>query len=322
MRTMGNQKIAQTHKQTYKALILMQIIAGAAMTVGCDQGQEPAERALPGSPESFYIEVVDGSVTLQARDMYLEEVLIEIARQSDIELLLQGTLRGRVSIDFREIPLPSAIGRILQDQSFALQYVSTAGNQTRADYPPNRLWVFATDAQQPEQRKSTGSDVVVTSLPSPVDEQAAGLTFALAHESADVRLEAISELTNLGDTQAPPVLENAALHDWDPAVRVEALDALGDSGDYRVLPILEQGLYDTSKQVRDAAIAAIADIGGDGSVSALATALNSDDADLREEAVDALGDIGGETVIALLQQALADENRSVREAAAEYLSEL
>jgi hypothetical protein len=301
----------------------MQVIAGAALLVGCGNVQEPSDaRAMPSASDSFYVEVVDGNVTIQARNANLQDLLIEIVQQAGIEFRLQGELQERVTVRFRELSLPSAIGRILQDQSFALQYVSTAGEQTGADVPPNRLWVFAADAQAMKQPNLTNSDTAVVTLPVPADEQVAGLTFALAHEDSEVRLEAVSELSNLKGRRAPPVLENAALHDWDPAVRVEALDALGDSGDHRALPVLEQALYDPAGPVRDAAIAAIAGIGGPESVSALTTALNSADPDVREEAVDALGDIGGETAVALLQQALADEQRSVREAAAEYLDEL
>jgi hypothetical protein len=317
-------KFAESRRHVCQALGLMQVIAAVTMMTGCERVQELPDGAqtIRGVPSSSYVDVVDGSVTLRTHEVPLQELLTEIARQSNIEFLLQGELHERVTMEFHELPLPSAIGRILRNQSFALQYISTAGNQTDADIPPNRLWVFANGGQQLDRQKSTVGDVVATTLPSPVDEQATRLTFALAHEDAELRLEAVSALPNLKGRRAPPVLENAALHDWDPAMRVEALDALGDSGDHRVLPILEQPLYDPASQVRDAAIDAIANIGGGESIAALETALNSTDADVREEAVDALGDVGGATAIALLQQALADEQRSVREAAAEYLSEL
>ena len=146
---------------------------------------------------------------------------------------------------------------------------------------------------------------------------------ALVDADAEVRRQAVSELSTMADVHAgAALLAAAALLDEDPEVREEAALGLGQIGGDDDLPMFEQALRDPDPRVRGAAIEALGDLGGDIAAFALAFALHDEDVTLREDAVYELGEIGGRTAIGFLQQALGDEHAAVRDAAAEIFTEL
>ncbi len=307
---------------TLRAASLACLVAGLTLLVGFVEAQDTLEgtqATTHASPGYLHVEITDEIVTVKARDVTVKDLIEEIARQSGLVVVLHDPLDERVTMELHRLPLPEAMGRILRDQSFALQYVqplSSTGNSS--DAHPSRLWVFSKGPADDYARQDAVKGLGALNA----DEVIVPLSLALADDDANVRLEAVSALANVGSDQATAALAAAALSDGDSSVREEAVYALGEIGGETGMQVLEQALMDPDNRVREAAVEAFADIGGDESALALAVALNDEDASLRAEAVDALGEIGGETAIRLLQQALADEQSSIREAAAEFLAEL
>ena len=307
MRNYNLSRISKPHAFCQACLVacLMLFINSA----GAQKILEPRQVTVNTSPGFIYVEFADDSVTIKARDVTVDDLLKEIAEQSGLMLILHDPIDEPVTVDIQQLSLTKAISRILRNQNFALQY-------TGASFT-GRLWVFSKGSRNaPGYGRGARHSAALT-----VDETIASLSLALANNDAQVRLEAVSGLTDIGNDQAAAVLAGA-LTDSDPRVREEAIYALGEIGGENAVPAIEQAFMDAEDDVRQAAIAALSDIGGDESARALAVALYDVNTSLREDAVYALGDIGGGTAIGLLQQALMDQEIAVRETAGEILAEL
>lgn len=261
------------------------LIAVLSLLAGPVEAQKVIETTVRTSAAYLNAEITSGLVTLIAHDVTVKQLVEEIAHQGGIRLMLYKPLDERVTLEFRQLPLQQAVGRILRGQNYALQCVQPLCSAVDPDERvQGTLWVFSTD-------------------------------------DTYVRLAAVSDPADTGSEQ-PAVILATALGDRDASVREEAVDVLSEINGEVAIPFLEQALIDPDSDVREAAIAALTDIGGDQAARALATALNDENAALREDAVDALGDIGGKTATGLLQQALTDQENTIREAAADYLAEL
>ena len=256
-----------------------------------------ASVASAGS-DHISVSITDGRVSVQARNAGLKNLLHEIAYQGDLGLVVIGPLDERISVEFRQLAMPAAIGRLLRGRDYVLQYRKLSFSAQ------NKLWIFS--------KTSAGQDVA-----DPLE----GLRTALTDDDADTKLAAILELADLGGDQAAAALA-LALADPDQQIREEAALALGEIGGKTAINSLQLALADEAINVREAAVKAFSDLGDEASVQALAVALHDAEAPLREEAIYALGDLGGERAIALLQQALLDQENTVRETAAEILDEL
>jgi HEAT repeat protein len=318
------------HALTLRVIRLACLVAALTQSVSRVEAQDALAMRARNHASSGYlhVQIADNIVTVEARDVTVEALLREIARQSGLAVLLHDPLDERVTLELQGLPLSEAIRRILRDQSFALRYV---GSPQSAENPngeqPDMLWVFSKRPRDDHAslitrnaRRAQGPD---DSLGTPdADEGVVPLSLALADDDVKVRLKAVSALIDIGGEQAAAALAAVTLSDKDASVREEAVYGLGEIGGETGMQVLEQALMDPDGRVREAAVEAFTDIGGSESARALAVALNNQDASLRAEAVDALGEIGGETAIRVLRQALADEQSFIREAAAEFLAEL
>lgn len=129
--------------------------------------------------------------------------------------------------------------------------------------------------------------------PSRVDsapDALAALIVALGDADANVRVDAVSDLGLLSDTQAESLLAITAMQDPAPEVRVEALYALGSLRAESQLAAFRHALDDPDKDVRKAAISALEELGGDASTELLRVGLSDRDAAVRTAAAEALAD--------------------------------
>jgi HEAT repeat protein len=85
----------------------------------------------------------------------------------------------------------------------------------------------------------------------------AALIVALGDADADVRVDAVSDLGLLRDTQAESLLAITAMQDPAPAVRAEALYALESLRAESQLAAFQHALNDPDEDVRKAAISAL-----------------------------------------------------------------
>lgn len=326
------------------------LLAALLLLVHLSQAQDayPDTQAMTQISKSYlHVEITGDIVTVQVRDVAIQDLLAEIARQSNLTMVLPAPLSERISLEFDRLPLPKALVRILRKHNFALRSAqSLSGTQTAREVRPGKLWIFPyrsgdhPDPQDPQGFAAADTAAVhaleiklldgevVTRQQAIEDLSALGsaeviapLSRALADADARVRVATVSALANVGGDQAAATLV-VALNDTDVWVREEAVYALGEIGGDTAVHALAQALHDDEKRVRKAAIATFADIGGDAGAQALAVALHDQDPSLRAEAVAALGEIGGEAAVGLLQQALVDHAAGLREIAAEILAEL
>lgn len=117
------------------------------------------------------------------------------------------------------------------------------------------------------------------------------LIIALGDADANVRMDAVSDLSLLSEIQAESLLASTAMQDLAPLVRVEALYALGTLRAESQLAAFRHALDDPDKDVRKAAVSALQELGGDASEELFRAALGDRDAAVRAAAADALTDI-------------------------------
>jgi beta-lactamase regulating signal transducer with metallopeptidase domain len=113
-----------------------------------------------------------------------------------------------------------------------------------------------------------------------------------------------------------------ALTDSDADVRVQALAALSQIGDSRIIEPVTRLLKDPSADVRRQALFALSQVGDSRAIPAFIAALGDEHADVRKSAAFALGVLGDAAAIDPLIRALKDPDADVRKAAAFALSQL
>jgi HEAT repeat protein len=155
----------------------------------------------------------------------------------------------------------------------------------QSDRDDDAVRAFAASA--PSFTKSPPSTSRVDSDPHAL----AALVVALGDADANVRLDAVSDLGLMSDTQAESLLAVTAMQDPAPAVRVEALYALESLRAESQLAAFRHALDDSDKDVRKTAVSALEELGGDASTELLWVALGDRDAAVRAAAADALTDV-------------------------------
>ena len=118
-----------------------------------------------------------------------------------------------------------------------------------------------------------------------------GLVVALGDADANVRVDAVADLRQLGDMQVESLLAMTAMQDPAPLVRIEALYALESLRAGSQLAAFRHALADPDKDVRKAAISALEELGGNASTELLRAALSDRDAAIRASAAVALADL-------------------------------
>jgi len=116
------------------------------------------------------------------------------------------------------------------------------------------------------------------------------LVVVLGDTDVNVRVDAVSDLGLLKDTQAESLLAILAMQDPAPLVRVEALYALESLRAESRLAAFRHALDDPDKDVRKAAISALEELGGNASTELLGVALSDRDAAVAAAAAEALAD--------------------------------
>ena len=81
------------------------------------------------------VKLWDNLVTLSARDVRLRDILAEIARQSDLNIVSRAPLDARLTLELERRPLFEVLVRLMRDQSYMLHQASASVGDT--------LWVFS-----------------------------------------------------------------------------------------------------------------------------------------------------------------------------------
>ena len=95
------------------------------------------------APGYLKVETSNNIVTLQANHVGIQDVLDELARQSDLLVISHGPLHGRLSLKLERLPLSEALRRIMQGRSYLLHQARPAmGPMVAKHQRQSTLWIF------------------------------------------------------------------------------------------------------------------------------------------------------------------------------------
>lgn len=266
-------------------------------------GFAPAFGAAQQQASHLRVHVQDGLVSLSAQNMPVQDVLREIAVQSDLRLVQHVILDRVMSLSVVRQPLPDVLDLVLKYDSYQLFQRVASDDEAASDQAiPGALWVF-----------SEGSELAPAATIL--------LETVIYHGTVGEKKEAIRELRRIATPDAVRTL-SVALGDQDPRVQKTAMEALSRIGGDEALAAIASASMDADPRVRGKAADAMAMAGGYSSTEYLKIALQDEDPRVRASVIDSLGDIGDDYSMQVIQRALQDPDLEVRERALEVLDEL
>ena len=245
------------------------------MSLGLATAQDaalPMPDCATASPR-LCVEVYEGFVSVQSRDVELREVLDALAVRTDLVLVAPGRLEGHLTLELGHMPLHEALKRILRGRSFLLEQPQARRPGERA---AGRLWIFPQAPDGATAGRRSGSARTIDSLEA-----------RLIGGSVGARLEAVRNASTLQPHEALRLL-GVALADRDARVRVRAVYALAALGGDRAVGSLAAALGDENVGVREEAAYALGELGGEAADRLLLHALRDSDPGVREVAMRAL----------------------------------
>ena len=168
------------------------------------------------SPDVSLIELKYEHLTVKVKEILLKELLSEIAYQGDLTVVVNTSLKERVTVEFHGVPLEEGLQRILMHHSFALEY----GEKTQsAVLLPRKLWIFSKRVgKSPEQmvveRKEMYSQPAVVAEPEWLD--------AIMSKDPEERKGAYESIVRALPGEDPEVLEELqeSLREFENAMTV------------------------------------------------------------------------------------------------------
>ncbi len=221
----------------------------AANTLGAgpDGGRGVSAEGQGSAQPEIRIEVREGMLTLEARDVPLADMLRQLGERLGFRSHLMGDLDERVSLSVHDVPPDEVIRRVLGERSYIIIYAAReAGNGARV---VKEVRVFGTEGTS----RAASADTRVR-----LDRRKARMT----------RLEGVEELGREQTPEAARELEGLVADDPDIHIRRAAAIALGRYGDPRTIETLTAALGDPSPWVR---MEALRSLGGIGSQEAVQT---------------------------------------------------
>jgi len=280
------------------------------------------------------VRVDAGLVSLSAYNVSVQDVIDEIATQSDLRVVRHVTLDRVVTLNLDRQPLPDALDEILKNDSYQLYQGVSNEDEAEAEAVnpvPGTLWIFSEGSSLApaatvffeavilhgsfQEKKEAIRELRRLGTP----DAANTLSLALSDPDSRVRDAAFSALAKFDGEEALAAIASASA-DSDPWVRSEAANALSSADSESAVEYLNLAFNDPDPRVRMTVVEAFTDIPSEQAVAALSLALRDEDPAVRMHAVDALEEIGGEIAFQTLMRAQADEDPDVADAVNESLS--
>jgi hypothetical protein len=299
------------HSWTIRAFLISVLLIGWLGDLFASPPVAKSPIAIRGAQS--LIRVQEGSVSLKVTEAPLEDVLREIASQSRIRLVLQGSREEKISAEFQSVPLEEALRRLIKE-NFLLMYFPDGqlAEVVVLRFGTSVPWgsSLSLPVQEPAQRALQREN---GSLHHLVEELHKG--------NQEERWRAILALGELKDESAMELVIWTLKGDNDPAVREAAIWVLEKLGGARAVNALTEAVSrDSDGFVRQTAVAALAKIDGSKAVEPLTKALWSDrDPFVRHEALLNLVAVGGEHVRDAIVRASKDQDQLIRKKAEEIL---
>ena len=277
------------------------------------------------------VRVDDGLISLSAHNVSVQDVIDEIATQSDLRVVQHVALDRAITLNLARQPLPNALDKILKNDSYQLYQATSSEDEAESDNPvPGTLWIFSEGSSLElgatiffeavilhgsfREKKEAIRELRRIGTP----DAANTLSLALSDPDSRVRDAAFSALAKIDGEEALAAIASASA-DTDPWVRSEAANALSYANTESAVEYLHLAFNDPDPRVRMTVVEAFTDIPIEQAVAALSLALRDEDPAVRMHAVDALEEIGGEIAFQTLMRAQADEDPDVADAVDESL---
>ena len=291
----------------------------APFVAGANEGEDELSVRIDG-----------GLISLSAHKVSVQEVIDEIATQSDLRVVQHVALDRVITLNLGRQPLPEVLDEILKNDSYQL-YQATSGEDEASNPVPGTLWIFSEGSSLAPAATVFFEAVIIHGsfrekkeairelrrLGTP--DAANTLSLALSDPDSRVRDAAFSALAKIDGEEALAAIASASA-DTDPWVRSEAANALSYADTESAVEYLHLAFNDPDPRVRMTVVEAFTDIPSEQAVAALSLALRDEDPAVRMYAVDALELIGGEIAFQALMRGQSDEDSDVADAVNESLS--
>ncbi len=256
----------------YLALCAVLVFVDATVTTGADDST-----GMTPSSADIQIEIKDGSLTLEAHEAPLYEVMRVIGELAGFKTILVEDFiePPLVNVSFDNTTIQEAVERLVGDTNRIIFY-APAGNEAEHRVI-SQVWLLGSSDAADDDMASEGETIV--------------LAEDLQHEEGKIRSEAVLRLSSkavLGlskkDDKAHVLARLTRMLQEDQAalVRARAAIALGALRDERAVFALESALLDKNSSVRSQAINALGLIGGERATTVLGNILLYGSADKTE----------------------------------------
>jgi hypothetical protein len=221
-----------------------------------------------GNPGHFTIRMEPDRLTVKAKEVPHWQLLEELAKYLQFELILAGPLEGRLSLEIDRRPWEEALKKALYPASWAFVYKPSPRGV------PRLAKVFVFPAQDdgfglgsPFSSPSHAASPVTAAMQTPMPQR--GKAPHLAEAGLDTSLVELLEAE-------------------DEEMRALALVGLATMGGEQPVAALKQVLQDEESWIRETAVEALAEIGGEQAIQGLQQALDDENEDVRRAAQEAL----------------------------------
>lgn len=116
---------------TFQLVCIAVVLLCLVNIVQAEDVLKAAKTQTQQSQRALSVQFDNDLLTVKAEDVPLQEVLQEIARQSDLSVEGSGLLEDKITIQFDRLALDEGLRLILRRYSFALVYVQKAPEGTQ-----------------------------------------------------------------------------------------------------------------------------------------------------------------------------------------------
>ncbi len=291
----------------------------------------------------------EGRLSVAADKASLSQVLLEVARHTDMEIRGADELQEQVSVHFSSVSLFEALKNLLAGVNYAItEDASGPGGARRAHLvifglrqgvaaqPTTATLVGREPERRPTAEVTPRGGLETPAVRTEQEKRAAALRAALEAKDRDALRDAVLDpdstiqaaayraLAKLDPQAAVSALVAAAKPDRpDPLARLQALQLLArnkSADGETVLAGLRDALGDKDKATKEFAIQALVKHGGPQAMGYLQQALRDQDPSIRQMVIQSVAHKEGGFV--LLEEALTDPDESVRSSASMLLKQL
>ena len=281
----------------------------SAFLVGVSGGTGPSQLFADEDPSArMDVQVRNGLVSLDVRNVRLADVIREIGEVAGFETVVRGPLDMQITRSLTEMPVYETVRQLMRETNFVIIHAPGGPNAETAQITLVRLY------------RPTRQQIPPPSVAAVRESVDPALLASLSADDDRTRVWAVQKLGHTGEESAIAALERVIREDENALVRGHAAVALGRIGGNQVIPPLQVAVGDPHHTVRLQAVRALRRIGGERTAHIIGEVLLLD-ADRRVRRTAALSLARAESALAgaYLRAALSDPDNVVRTAAGQSL---